>query len=727
MAIVDFALEHARQGRRLFPGAPNSKVPAFENPYEQATTDEAQIVDWWRQDPNRNICLPGGYEISAGKYLGFIDVDKKNGKNGYETMAKLTDILGFAFPETLAQITPTGGLHLFYLFDFPIHNGVKSLGEGIDTRGFRGYVLGAGSLIDGENYKFKNKVEIAQAPLWLVDRCRRVDGNSKRTPRSGASLSLVHGVEQEAARGRSIRYLETLAPACQGERNQRGFEAACRLKDFGLLRENTLECLTANWKAEPALEYDELEHLVDSAFKYGQNTPGVSAPENVFEPIPEEPKDKEPKNPIDELNEEYALVVQNGVRILRERIVDGQYRVDHMSVSAFHELETNRHISFGGKEIQVSKLWMKSKSRRQYDGIIFDPSHTSPSLFNVWKGFSVSEPKGEINPKAQRAVDLFVEHIRENVCAGDLEHTKWVLGFFAHIIQKPEQKPRAALVLRGKKGVGKNVITECVGRLLGNHFVTCANRRYLSGNFNSHLENKLLLVLDEAYWSGDKQTEGVLKDMITGSKHIIERKGYESYLVDNLLRVVIFGNEEWVVPATGDERRFAVFEVGDRNRQDNAFFGEIMDGMRDFGGDELLFKYLKEFDLSNVDLNMPPGTDALMAQKEHTFGPVDSWWFSCLKEGNILGSGLDGWPAEVPRQVLRDAFITEVDRQKIRGKVPNSIWFGRAFKKVAPSSAKIVEKNEGGLRLRAQVIATLEQARAEWEVFVNGKVNWDED
>ncbi len=715
MSILDHAIDHIRNGRPVFPGIPGEKIPAIKDPYSHFTLDEKQVLTWWDENPEYNILLPMGVEIEPGKFIGAIDFDLKDNRNGFETAEKLA-LIGLEFPETLEQLTPNNGIHKIYLFDFPIGNGVNLIGPGIDHRGYHGFVVGSGSWHSGKEYT-KNNTKITQAPMWLAERCRRVD---RRAPRSGASLSLVHGVEQEAASGRAIAFLKTLSPACQGERNQRGFEAACRLKDFGLLRENTTDCLATHWKAEPALEREELEHIVDSAYKYGQNEVGVSAPENAFEAIPEE-KEEKPKNPIDEMSKNYALVVHHGVRIIREK--DG--RVDHLSVQSFHELESNNLIMFSNKEIQISKLWMKSKNRRQYEGIVFDPGNSSPGFFNVWRGFAVGAPKGEVDPKAQRAVDLFVEHIRENVCAGDEEHTRWVLGFFAHLIQKPEEKPRAALVLRGKKGVGKNVITECVGRLLGDHFITCANRRYLSGNFNSHLENKLLLVLDEAYWSGDKQTEGVLKDMITGSKHIIERKGHESYIIDNLLRVVIFGNEEWVVPATGDERRFAVFEVGDRNRQDNVFFGEIMDGMRDFGGDELLFKYLKEFDLSEVDLNTPPETGALMTQKEHTMGPVESWWFACLQEGEIIGAGLDAWPKDVPRQVLRTSFLGAIDEQKYKGRIPNSNWFGRAFGKMAPSCVKVVRKMDGDLRTRVQVIAPLDIARAEWEVFMNGKVEWE--
>jgi hypothetical protein len=88
-----------------------------------------------------------------------------------------------------------------------------------------------------------------------------------------------------------------------------------------------------------------------------------------------------------------------------------------------------------------------------------------------------------------------------------------------------------------------------------------------------------MFALDEAFWSGDKQAEGVLKDLITGRDHVIEHKGKEPYSVANKTRVVIIGNEDWLIPASHDERRFAFFDVGDGRKQDRAFFQSMREGM----------------------------------------------------------------------------------------------------------------------------------------------------
>lgn len=718
MGIVDFALEHAREGRLVFPGRPNSKQPDVSNPYGLATTDEATIIRWWQESPNRNICLPGGYEIAPGKYLGFIDIDVKNA-NGLKTIDEL-DILGFEFPETLAQITPSGGLHFFYYFDFPIRNGVNNLGPGIDTRGFHGYVLGAGSDIDGKGYVFKNQLQVQAAPPWLSGRLGRVQ--SPIPP----GLRIVHDVNQAHSEKRATSFLRSQGAAREGSRNRIAFEAACRLKDFGCTQGRTLDIMSAEWKSEPPLELTELETVVNSAFQYGQNPPGVDAIETAFDPIPVTKPPEKPKHPIDQLNDEYAFLTSGGgCRILWEtKGAKGEDRVEHLSLQAFHDKLANRRMTVGDNEkpVPVSKMWMTSRHRREYDGIIFAPNFENKKFFNVWRGFAVGPPSGLPSQAALDSLEYFLEHIRENVCDGDLELTRWVLGFFAHMIQFPQKKPRVALALRGRKGVGKNVITTCLSRILGTHYHLASNRRYLSGNFNSHLENALLLVLDEAYWSGDKAAEGILKDLVTGNTHFIERKGYEPYTVANLTRVMIFGNEDWIVPASEDERRYAVFEVGDGRRGDEEFFGVILDGMRDHGGDQLLFKYLMDFDLSNVSINVAPMTDALTAQKEETLDPFKSWWLGCLKSGLL---GAEPWPLEMPCVALIDAFVRAANDQNIRGRLPGANSIGRALRAILPSMGKSRAKREGQLVYAVYDIPLLDQARLEWENFIGGKVKWD--
>jgi hypothetical protein len=56
----DYALKYAQQGLAMFPVKPKGKVPICEHGVKDATTDEAQIREWWQKEPEANIGLAAG-------------------------------------------------------------------------------------------------------------------------------------------------------------------------------------------------------------------------------------------------------------------------------------------------------------------------------------------------------------------------------------------------------------------------------------------------------------------------------------------------------------------------------------------------------------------------------------------------------------------------------------------------------------------------------------------
>ena len=92
----------------------------------------------------------------------------------------------------------------------------------------------------------------------------------------------------------------------------------------------------------------------------------------------------------------------------------------------------------------------------------------------------------------------------------------------------------AAIVLRGKEGVGKGVSVTIFGRLFGAHFRHISQGKHLTGNFNVHLQQCTLLFADEAFFAGDRGHESTLKALITEDTIQIEPKGLDLYSVRNL-------------------------------------------------------------------------------------------------------------------------------------------------------------------------------------------------
>lgn len=336
---------------------------------------------------------------------------------------------------------------------------------------------------------------------------------------------------------------------------------------------------------------------------------------------------------IHRMNLEYSFVLL-GDRpvVLREmKGVDGRDEIRLLTVAGFHEWLKPRTLLHGDKRMQASKLWIESPDRRQHNGIVFDPSgEADGEYYNLWRGFAVK-------PNANAgSCQRFLDHIAENVCRGDVDLFAWVMGWFAAMVQWPTDKLGTALVLRGGQGTGKTIVGRMIGSLLGQHYALVADSRYIVGRFNSHLANSLLLQLDEATWGGDHAAAGKLKDLITGDWQYIEYKGKEPVKVRNYVRLLVTGNNNWLVPAGVDERRFAVLDVGEAKQQNHDYFGAIEEEMN-AGGREALLHYLLHFDLDDVPLRTIPDTAALREQKVATLPPEQQWWLDILGRGQLPG------------------------------------------------------------------------------------------
>lgn len=503
------------------------------------------------------------------------------------------------------------------------------------------------------------------------------------------------------------------------------FKVAAHLKDLGC-DEDQAAWLMVEWNERCAPPWGPAELLdkVAHAFRYGSNPQGSAAPEAVFPAVPPTPPDPNPLHPFAQLNQEFAYV-KKGCFVLQETTdAKGRFTTEHLALNEFHGWFANQPFQTGkAKPRPVSEWWIEWPERRQYEGVVFAPEQDlGPRWYNLWRGFTVAPVDGPAN---HPALDLFLEHARENVCGGDPVLFNWLMGFFAHMIQRPWEKPLVALGFSGKKGTGKNALVDRVGALLGPHYLVADDDRFLLSNFNAHLESNLLLILDEASWAGDKKAEGRLKGLITGTTHNIERKGKEVYKVDNLCRVIVMGNEDWILPASQDERRWAAFRLGEGRMQDRKFFISMREGMEQ-GGYAHLLRYLLDFDLSTMDVNDAPNTAALIDQKHASLDTVEQWWLDCLHSGQIAGGDWAGeWPESVPTNRLRDALARWARGRNIRSRLPEEVGFGRILKKIAPGFAKKKARGESASDTSYSFFNPgLEKLRLDWNKYIGGQVDW---
>ena len=431
-------------------------------------------------------------------------------------------------------------------------------------------------------------------------------------------------------------------------------------------------------------------------------------------PKPSTGKVIEPR--IAQLNERHFVVsVAGKTRVGTDRDAEGNPHP--LELSTFHDFRErycNQWIQTSEKLVRLGTFWLNHCDRRQYDHIIFDPSGSAPaSSYNLWRGFAVEPRPGDWS--------LFHEHIRRIICSGDAGLFRYVIGWMAYAVQYPERRAEVALVLRGPKGTGKGTFAHALGHVFGNSYLAISNPLHLTGHFNAHLMETIVLLVDEGFWAGDKRGEGVLKQLITEPQLPIEKKGYDVVQATNRLHVVIASNESWVVPASGLERRFCVLDVSDEHARDTAYFSSIWRQLSG-GGYEGMLHDLLQVELSDFEVRVVPITTALEDQMLRSLSPLEEWWYGCLVEGVLPGLEA-GW-TRTTLEALYNDYCTDAGKRPVTRQ-----RFASELRTLLPVPGIDIERlrQQGGERQRFYVFPALEDCRSEWDRRHSMKTEWQDE
>ncbi len=330
-----------------------------------------------------------------------------------------------------------------------------------------------------------------------------------------------------------------------------------------------------------------------------------------------------------------------------------------LSFSAFRDYYCNSKVTLYDEDGYATKTdagsyWLTSRHRRTLRGIVFDPTNSvSGDYFNLWEGFSPKALQQQLSAPGA-TWDLMRAHIYEVICNGNRDHFNYVLPWLATGVQFPERPAGTALVLKGKEGIGKGAFARGYGSLFGKHWYHLSDAQQLTGQFNGHLEGRIVIFADEAVGTADKKAIGKLKALITEPTISIEPKFRTPFTAKNCTHLIMASNNEWVIPAGKDARRYCVLDVGDEHHDDTAYF-RALDAELEAGGYGAMLLELFTMDLTDFDIFAIPKTAALLDQKILSMTPAERWWYGKLEDGWFFDTHGE-WRMSMPRDALREDF-----------------------------------------------------------------------
>lgn len=400
-------------------------------------------------------------------------------------------------------------------------------------------------------------------------------------------------------------------------------------------------------------------------------------------------------------NHAHAVVKYNSQTLVVKKYKDHKGNINY-SFSLVKDLRVfyqNIFVSFWVSDTKVKQesafdIWLKSPQRKTFSDVIFDPTpnnNPSDKYLNLWDGLALpAHPSPEFPTVTAAAMSeehelsKILNHLFVIVCKSRVSEYKYLLALLSQWIKEPHKKNGVAIVLKSEgRGTGKSTIGKILKRIFGHHWYMIQSVEQLVGRFNGAIANKVVLVAEEAFWGGSLQHAGKLRTLVTDGTITIEGKHKDGLNLDSYHRFVFFTNNDWVVPASFDERRFFVLNVSEERKQDKKYFDSLHDAIDSDQVVGQLIDFLINYDSSNIDTRTALRTEEFFDQVEMSLPEEAKWWGDVIYEGEVTDpeqlidnrySVKEG--VRIPKIVLYNAYLKNV-RNKPSYQVLTQARFGR--------------------------------------------------
>ncbi len=272
----------------------------------------------------------------------------------------------------------------------------------------------------------------------------------------------------------------------------------------------------------------------------------------------------------------YAEVRHDGTLILRNK-------------SDFSNVYENKHYekiyydcdSKKVKKHALIKEWLKDETLLTYDSIDFLPMQQTPEkVYNTFKNYA-----GANLPQTKK-IDItktkIYEHIN-NLCNNNKDVVDYFIKFLARKLQQPYKLTNTCLIFRSSEGCGKDTFFNWFGNsILGrNYYLNEDKINLIFGRFNSCIENKILVIINETCGKDTMEMMSSIKNAITRNVNSIEIKGLSPYDNTNNIGYICLTNNKNSMRIDSEDRRFCAIECNNSIANNHDYFTKLHVEMAD--------------------------------------------------------------------------------------------------------------------------------------------------
>lgn len=286
-------------------------------------------------------------------------------------------------------------------------------------------------------------------------------------------------------------------------------------------------------------------------------------------------------------------------------------------------------------------------SYKRIDCIPFHPHLGMPDMdariLNTFGGFIanfVGDENGRISGKQKEKIQLFLNHVREVIAAGDDFVYRYTMGWYrGMLLPDKEGNIRMTLIaplFKGPQRSGKNIVLDMLRDHVFGHNCSMEvdGTGDLTDRFNPELAGKILVVVNESKESesdiklSSRDSEKI-KNRITGKTIWVEGKRENKVEYTNRLNITFCSNHILSLHTTQDDGRIPQFEVSGHRVGDHAYFDALGDSFTQEAGD-ILYTYLLSDEVETMNLKTIPKTQTRIDAIELSMGSPDRFLVELL-------------------------------------------------------------------------------------------------
>jgi hypothetical protein len=309
------------------------------------------------------------------------------------------------------------------------------------------------------------------------------------------------------------------------------------------------------------------------------------------------------------------------------RIYEGQ--VQYVKDGDLSLMYQNKYCK-GQDDIDISFItkWKSDRHIRTYERVVFKPKQFVPNTeYNIFTDFPCNAVEGDISV----VKDLMW------ILSGESEEIQtYIENYFAHMIQKPYEKPGVCIVFSTQKqGAGKDTPLDFVGSILGDEyfFNTEDAENNVFGRFTSHLQKCIMLKMEEVEFETNKKNESALLSLITASKRSYEGKGKEAIVLDDYKRIVMTTNKSVPINVPESDRRCVLINSSEKRVGDREYWDRVYKELAKKETKQAFYYYLLTKDISAFNIRNRPTTNFYQEVKT-SLRPYHSVYFQNHIETN---------------------------------------------------------------------------------------------